>query len=106
MTNISDELLVAPRAWYSSQICDFLRTSSDTIVGELTRKSDFAVLPDQRDAWLAQITVLKEQLELFAGSLFFEFSIPRMGRRIDAVLIVGPVVFAIEFKVGSFKFER
>jgi len=35
-----------------------------------------------------------------------EFNIPRMGRRIDAVLVVGPVVFVIEFKVGESNFER
>ena len=29
-----------------------------------------------------------------------------MGRRIDAVLLVGPVVFVIEFKVGESVFER
>jgi hypothetical protein len=40
------------------------------------------------------------------GALFLEFNIPRMGRRIDAVLLVGPVVFVIEFKVGESEFER
>jgi len=40
------------------------------------------------------------------GTVLLEFSIPRMGRRIDAVLLVGPVVFAIEFKVGESAFHR
>jgi hypothetical protein len=40
------------------------------------------------------------------GSLFLEFNIPRMGRRIDAVLLIGPVVFVLEFKVGESVFER
>ncbi len=35
-----------------------------------------------------------------------EFSIPRMGRRIDVVLLIGPVVFAVEFKVGDTAYER
>ncbi len=35
-----------------------------------------------------------------------EFAIPRMGRRIDVVLLIGPVAFAIEFKVGESVFER
>jgi hypothetical protein len=39
-------------------------------------------------------------------ALFLEFNIPRMGRRIDAVLLIGPVVFVIEFKVGESVFER
>src|SRR4029450_7879933 len=40
------------------------------------------------------------------GSIFFEFNIPRMGRRIDVVLVIGAVVFAIEFKVGEKAFDR
>jgi len=35
------------------------------------------------------------------GSLYLEFDIPRMGRRIDAVVLNGPVVFVVEFKVGE-----
>ncbi len=38
--------------------------------------------------------------------MFLEFSIPRMGRRVDAVLLIGPVVFVIEFKVGERVFDR
>ena len=38
--------------------------------------------------------------------MFLEFNIPRMGRRIDAVLLIGPVVFVIEFKVGESTFDR
>ena len=33
--------------------------------------------------------------------MFFEFSIPRMGRRVDCVLIIQNIVFVIEFKVGE-----
>src|SRR5205823_6532973 len=62
--------------------------------------------PTQRDAWLAQIEFLRSHLIELSGSIFFEFNIPRMGRRIDVVLIIGPVVFAIEFKVGEKIFDR
>ena len=53
-----------------------------------------------------EIAFLREQLRALAGSIFFEFNIPRMGRRIDVVLVIGPVVFAIEFKVGETTLER
>jgi hypothetical protein len=79
---------------------------AETIVGRLTINSDFTVLPAQRDAWLAQIRLLQAQLVGLTGLLFLEFSIPRMGRRIDTVLLVGPVVFVIEFKVGDATFDR
>jgi hypothetical protein len=35
-----------------------------------------------------------------------EFGIPRMGRRIDTVLLIGPIVFVVEFKVGDAIFDR
>ena len=59
----------------------------------------------QTDAWSAQINLLKAQLAGLPGAIFFEFTIPRMGRRIDVVVISGPVVFAIEFKVGAKTFD-
>jgi Uncharacterized conserved protein (DUF2075) len=94
------------RAWFCSTIAEFLDTNSDNIVGRLTRKSDFPVLPAQRDAWLEQIELLRSHTTGLAGSLLMEFNIPRMGRRIDAVLLVGPIVFVIEFKVGETDFDR
>jgi hypothetical protein len=72
----------------------------------LVRNSDFPLLPTQKDAWLGQIGFLQDRLVGLTGALFLEFNIPRMGRRIDAVLLLGPVVFVIEFKVGESAFER
>jgi hypothetical protein len=97
---------VLSRAWYGASIAEFLHTQPDTIVGRLARNSDFALLPTQKDAWVAQIGLLQVSLVGLTGSLFLEFNIPRMGRRIDAVLLIGPVVFVIEFKVGETEFER
>jgi len=94
------------RAWYGASIAEFLHTLPDTIVGQLARNSDFTILPTQRDAWLVQISFLQAELKNLAGSLFLEFNIPRMGRRIDAVLLIGPVVFVVEFKVGSSTFDH
>ena len=94
------------RSWFGASIADFMETYADEVLGQLTANSDFAVIPTQRDAWLAQIEILRSQLTGITGSVFFEFNIPRMGRRIDAVLIVGSVVFAVEFKVGEKTFDR
>ena len=98
--------VVSSRAWYGASIGDFLQTQPDTIVGRLARNSDFSLLSTQKDAWLAQIGFLQDRLIGLTGALFLEFNIPRMGRRIDAVLLLGPVVFVIEFKVGETAFER
>ena len=94
------------RAWYGASIDEFLETHSDIVIGQLLRNGNFAVLPTQRDAWLVQISLLKASLIGLSGSLFLEFNIPRMGRRIDAVLLIGPLVFVIEFKTGDTLFER
>jgi Uncharacterized conserved protein (DUF2075) len=94
------------RAWFGTTIAEFLRMDSDTVLGRLATQSDFTVLPTQRDAWQVQITFLKYQLTGLSGSVFMEFNIPRMGRRIDNVLIIGPIVFVLEFKVGDAEFDR
>ena len=89
------------RAFYSSSISDFLARSPDEILGVLTRVSDFDVEQSQRDAWLEEIRILRSALQPFEGSIYFEYSIPRMGRRIDVVLIIGAAVMVVEFKVGE-----
>jgi len=97
---------ITSRAWYGASISKFLQAQPDTIVGQLVRNGNFTLLPTQKDAWLAQLEFLQERLVGLTGALFLEFNIPRMGRRIDAVLLLGPVVFVIEFKVGESGFER
>jgi hypothetical protein len=51
--------------------------------------------------------ILRPALEPFRGHghVLFEFSIPRLGKRIDVVAIIQHIVFVIEFKVGEKKFS-
>jgi len=84
----------------------FTRASANNILGALTDHSEFSVDPSQRDAWLAEIRVFKEALSGIDGTLFMEFVVPRIGTRLDAVLIAGPAVFAIEFKIGETFYRR
>ncbi len=93
--------LLLPRAYYAATLEAFLLESSDSVLGKLTAASEASVEPDQRDAWLGQIEVLRKALTGLSGWLFFEFTIPRMGRRIDAVVISGGLVLVLEFKVGE-----
>jgi hypothetical protein len=78
----------------------------ETVLGALLANSEMAVEPPQRDAWLQEIAILKDSLHGLDGTLFLEFNIPRMGKRIDAVVVAGAVVFVIEFKVGEKHFTR
>jgi hypothetical protein len=61
----------------------------------------FSVDPLQRDAWIGEIDILRAALVDIEGTIFLEFDVPRIGSRIDAVLISGPAVMVIEFKVGE-----
>ena len=106
MSNASPLPAPRTRAWYSAFISEFLVADPEAILGRLSKGSGFALVPSQRDAWLAQICLLRKCLIGLDGSFLMEFDIPRMGRRIDVVLLIGPVVFALEFKVGDSTFER
>ena len=48
------------------------------------------------------------ELSFYAGkgSVFFEFSVPRLGKRIDVLVLIHHVIFVIEFKVGEIQFNR
>jgi hypothetical protein len=94
------------RFWYGTSIAEFAGASAEKIVGQLTLNSSFDIDRSQAAAWLTEIEFLQSKVNDLAGSIFFEFNIPRMGRRIDVVLIIGPVIFAIEFKVGEKTFDR
>ena len=92
------------REYYSDSISNFLLSPTEKILGVLALNNDFTLIQTQRDAWVAEIDILRDSLSLYEGSIYFEYSIPRMGRRIDVVLLIGPVIFVIEFKVGEGEF--
>src|SRR5437879_13035458 len=67
----------------------------------MARRNDFDLTGTQRDAWLEEAEVLRRVVARHTGAIYLEFSIPRMGRRIDALVIIGPVTFVLEFKAGE-----
>lgn len=96
------------RAYYAASIEDFVEAAPESVLGEISRNSGFAIETTQRDAWLRQIDILQVQLKPWTlnGWLFFEFVVPRIGRRIDVLAIIDGIVFVIEFKVGEAAFTR
>lgn len=74
------------------------------IIGQLVQNNEFALEQTQRDAWQAEINILQKSLQPYEGAIYFEYSIPRMGRRIDVVVLIGSTIFVLEFKVGERKF--
>ena len=90
---------------YGAEFRQFLDASPDQVLGELARYAGADIELNQTNAWQEQIRLLKT-LELPAhladtAKLYFEYTIPRLGRRVDVILIAGHVLFVIEFKVGE-----
>lgn len=90
--------------FYDDKISSFLKKNSIEILGQLADNNEFSLELTQKDSWIKQIEILQNVLMNFEGRIFFEFSIPRMGRRIDVVLIISNVIFVLEFKVGEKEF--
>jgi DUF2075 family protein/adenylylsulfate kinase-like enzyme len=90
--------------YYSDKISDFLNKAPETIIGEISVNGRLGHINTELCAWEFQIELLKVVLQEHEGHLFFEFLIPRMGRRVDCLLIIKNIVFVIEFKVGEKEF--
>ena len=87
--------------YYSDTIDLFEKKSTNEIIGQITNENQFDSNRNTNQSWRSQIEILKETLIDLQGELFFEFSIPRMGKRVDCLLIIQNIVFVIEFKVGE-----
>ena len=92
------------RSYYSDSIANFCKSTPEEIIGKLAINNEFPLEQSQRDAWKEEIKILHEALFPFQGSIYFEYSIPRMGQRIDVVLLLGPAIFVLEFKIGENEF--
>jgi len=94
------------RYYYSDSIVDFRRKSKDEIFGKLAQSSPFDITDGQRQAWVDEIDILQSILDSYDGEIFFEYSIPRLGKRIDVVLLIQGVVYCLEFKAGEDEYLR
>ena len=71
-------------AYFAATLEDFLATSDEAILGELTQAHNHSLEHQQRDAWRDQILYLRSALTNADDAfVFLEFSIPRMGKRAD-----------------------
>ena len=94
------------KAYYSNLISEFLKASTEAILGNILIQDEFRATTEQRRAWEAEIGILKEQLTLLneEGYIIFEYTVPRIGSRIDATLIINGIIFVLEFKVNANKY--
>jgi len=93
------------RYLYSATIGTFLQGSTEEVIGSLARRAEFSLEREQERAWEAQIKILKDSLVNLDGYIYFEYDIPRMGRRIDTLLLVNSILFVVEFKIGQSEYE-
>jgi hypothetical protein len=95
------------RAYYVSKISDFLVADNDVVLGQLLINDEFETSDMQKNAWRREIKILQEQLlNLPNGEIAFEYTIPRIGHRIDVVCLINGIIFLLEFKVGDKAYKK
>lgn len=94
------------RSYYQNTVENFLTEDTSLIFGLLAQHHQHDLEELQKYAWLTQIKYLKSALKNIHGDIYFEFSIPRMGKRVDNILIAQNFIFVIEFKIGEAYFSR
>ncbi len=94
------------RWFYRNSFDGFLNEDITQTIGVMVEANPFPLEVTQRDAWLEQFSILKKAIAGRVGSVYFEYSIPRMGKRIDAVLVINSAILVVEFKVGAQYFAQ
>lgn len=94
------------RSFYSNTIQGFLDEEAYSILGKMADSNPFDLTEIQKYAWSEEISILKDQLyDYGSGRILLEYTIPRMGKRVDVVILYKGLVTLLEFKVGDNKFE-
>ena len=95
------------RSYYSARIREFLDEKPETLLGKLMVSDEFSTTDLQKNAWRKEIDILQDQLcSVENGDIAFEYTIPRMGHRIDVVCIIHGLIFLLEFKVGDREYRK
>lgn len=91
------------RYYYSETFSRFLSQEAEYVLGCMDKENEFDLTLEQRGAWLEEIEVMKAVVSALKteGQILFEYTIPRLGKRVDVILLVGGIVFTIEFKAGA-----
>ena len=94
----------SPRCLYNNSFSNFLCENDTSILGTLCDNYHGDAKTTTRDAWKGEITVMQSVLSQLSdrnGRIVFEYDIPRLGKRIDVVLLYKGIIFCLEFKVGE-----
>lgn len=91
--------------FYGDSIENFLHQNKNEIFGIIAKNDEYDSVFKQKEAWIAQIQLLKMVLQDVSGSIIFEYTIPRVGGRIDNILLINNTIFVLEFKVGKESYD-
>ena len=92
------------RCLYASSFTDFLSRDPLFVLGALHDNYHGDSLTTTDEAWMSEIVLMQQVLEPWkgeSGQIIFEYDIPRLGKRIDVVLLLRGMIFCLEFKVGK-----
>ena len=92
------------RCLYNASFEDFIKIENNSIFGALCDNYHGKALTTTLEAWKAEISIMKSillKLVSKEGRIIFEYDIPRLGKRIDVVLLLNGIIFCLEFKVGE-----
>ena len=92
------------RCLFDSDFQAFANASQDSILGIFNRKRHGMALTTTEEAWESEIAIMNDVLSSLApknGRIIYEYDIPRLGKRIDVVLLLEGIIFCLEFKVGE-----
>lgn len=92
------------RYFYKESLRKFIDASEESIFGQIASMDGGNSVSEQKYAWLEEIRILKEVVKPWSNEnaeIIFEYSIPRLGKRVDVVLLLRSIVFTIEFKAGQ-----
>lgn len=92
-------------SYYEDSINKFLNRDIDNILGIISSNNSSAETKiQQKNTWIQEINILKRELKGLDGRVIFEYTIPRMGKRVDNIILHKNIIFVLEFKCGSEKY--
>ena len=95
---------MANRCLYTATFKEFLEKDCLAVLGTLHNNYHGDALTTTDEAWMGEIDILRQVLQPWKeenAQIIFEYDIPRLGKRIDVVLLLRGIIFVLEFKVGQ-----
>ena len=92
------------RCLFHSGFKEFIEADQFSILGRIHDAFHGQALTTTDEAWLGEIQLLQQALSPWKNEeaeIIFEYDIPRLGKRIDVVLLLRGLIFCLEFKVGQ-----